>query len=178
MTLASLYTCCMALYISGTFARAGATSCVHEPGRSRSALYTRSMIPKTHMPVHQAMGSTLGQPKSSYTCCKSLYISGNWVQRGENSCVRKYGRSRGALYTKFTIPKMHTPVHQAMGCILAQMASLYTCCTAVYTSNTFARTGATSYEHKCVRSRGALYTRCMIPKPHTPVHQSIGNNLA
>ena len=56
---ASVYIRCTALYISGTWARTGATSCVHKPGRSRSALYTRCTIPKTHTPVQQAMGSTL-----------------------------------------------------------------------------------------------------------------------
>ena len=58
-----------------------------------------------------------------------LYISENWVQRGENSCVRKYGRSRSALYIKFTILNTLTPVHQAMASTLAQTAFSYTRCT-------------------------------------------------
>ena len=86
------------------------------------------------MPVHHALGSTMAQPESSYTCCKALYISGTFTHTGTTSCVHKVVRSRTALYTKTMIPKTHMPVHQAMGSTLAQRAYLYTRCKALYIS--------------------------------------------
>ena len=125
-----MYTCCTALYISVNFARTGATNYVYKPGRSRSALYTRSAIPKMLMLLHQALGSTMAQSESSYTYCKALYISSTFARTGTTSCVLKIERSHDSLYTR-TIPKTHTPVHQAMGSTLAQRAFLYTRCKAL-----------------------------------------------
>ena len=60
----------------GPVPRRSATSCVHKSGRSRGTSYTRCMIPKTHMPFHQAMGSTLVQTAFSYTRITCLYFAG------------------------------------------------------------------------------------------------------
>ena len=126
------------------------------------------MIPKTHTPVHQAIGNTLAQMESLYTFYTALYICGTIARTGATSCVHEPGRSRSAWYNRFMIWKMQTPFHLAMGSSLAQMASLCTCCMAVYTFNNFARTGATSCEHKPETSRGTYYTRNTIPKTHMP----------
>ena len=75
--MASLFTCCLAVYTSKNFARTCLTSCEPKPETSRGIYYTRNIIPKTHMPVQKAMGSNLALPESSYTCCMALCISGN-----------------------------------------------------------------------------------------------------
>ena len=142
--MASLYTCCTALYISGTFARIRATSCVHQPERSRGTLYTRSTIPKIHTPVNLAIGSTLALMASMYTCCMALYTSNTFARTGATSYEHKPERSCATFYTRYTIPKTHMPVQQAMGSTRTLPESSYTCCKALCISGNWVQRGANS----------------------------------
>ena len=99
-------------------------------------------------------------------------------------CVHKLhlpGRSRSALYNRFTIPRPLTSVLHTVDNNLKPTAFSYTCCTEQYSSLKYY---PNSEFRLCVHklylpgtSRSVLYNRCTTPRPLTSVHHTEDNNL-
>ena len=156
--------------------RTGATSCVHKPGRSRSALYTRCTIPKTHTPVHQGMGSKLAQTAFSYTAVR-LCTAPSPVPHQAPLAV--YTNLEGSAAPCTLVVRLWKPTCQftrpwgALWC----KRHLHTPAVRLYISGTLVHSRAISCVHKPRRSRSALYINCTIVKTHMSVHQAMRSTV-
>ena len=116
--------------------------------------------------------------KQTAFCTPTVRIcTGPWARTlyGCHRLCTQTGRSRGASYTRCTIPGTLMWVHHPMTNTLVATVFLYTRCTDLYKSlSTYAC-------HKLCKetgmSRGALCTRCTTPKPLTALLQVLVNNL-
>ena len=67
------YTRCTVLYSTLTYNAVPLHKLHTQTAMSRSASYSRCMVPTTRMPLLKAMGSSLAKKKFSYTRCMVLY---------------------------------------------------------------------------------------------------------